>query len=46
MMALYRIQDVLGRERWTEQPMDSIVLRRDAYGVAVEDDLERARRQR
>lgn len=46
MTAMFRVQDGLGRERWVEQPIDSLVTRRDIHGPAFEDDLEELRRRR
>ena len=46
MIDRFRRTDSLGRERWTEQPIDTLVTRRDTYGPTVEDDLEELRRRR
>jgi len=39
------VRDGLGRERWTEQPVDALRTRRGAHGPAFEDDLEELRRR-
>jgi len=44
MMAMFRVRDPMGREKWLEQPIDSLSTRRDAHGPAFEDDLEQLRR--
>lgn len=45
MTAWYRVRDAMGREKWVEQPIDSLVTRRDVHGPAFEDDLEELRRR-
>ena len=45
MTAMFRVRDALGRERWVEQSIDSLVTRRDGHGPAFEDDLEETRRR-
>ena len=46
MTAMFRVRDVMGRERWQEQPIDALVTRRDIHGPAFEDHLEEIRRRR
>ena len=45
MTAWFRVKDALGREKWVEQPIDSLVTRHDITGPAIEDDLEELRRR-
>lgn len=45
MTALFRLRDALGRERWQEQVIDSLVpYRPHGEEITVEDDMEQARR--
>jgi hypothetical protein len=46
MIAMFRVRDAMGRERWIEQPIDELATRRESYGAACEDDLEGIRRRR
>jgi hypothetical protein len=45
MIAIYRVRDAMGRERWVEQPIDELVTRLDSYGSTFEDDVEDAIRR-
>jgi len=46
MIAIYRVRDAMGRERWVEQPIDELATLWESYGAAGEDDLEEIRRRR
>jgi hypothetical protein len=45
MTAMFRVRDLVGRERWVEQPIDELLTRQDLQGVAFEDDIEEAIRR-
>ncbi len=46
MIAMFRVRDAMGREKWIEQPVDELVTRQDMQGSAFEDSLEELRRRR
>ena len=45
MIAMFRLRDEMGRERWVEQSIDEITTRLESCGAAYEDDLEEIRRR-
>ena len=45
MIAIYRVRDAMGRERWVEQPIDELVTRQDSYCTTFEDEIEEAMRR-
>jgi hypothetical protein len=46
MIALIRLRDALGRERWEEREIDTNSLAHVYAGPVFEDDIEEARRRR
>jgi hypothetical protein len=45
MIAMYRVRDAMGRERWVEQSIDEAVTRLDSYGTMFEDEIDEAIRR-
>jgi hypothetical protein len=46
MIAMYRVRDAMGREKWIEAPIDELVTRQDLCRPAFEDDIDEAIRRR
>ena len=40
----YRVRDAMGRERWVEQPIDSLTTRKDVTRPAFDDQRKEIRR--